>query len=185
MRFADITGHGRAKEVLRRCVDRDRIPNAFLFHGPEGVGKRTTALALLSYLVCRDPQEGDSCGACGPCVQVGSGDFVDLHTLVPDKGTIKIDSVRNAMPRLFFEPLVGPWKCLLIDDAHLLSIEAANAALKTLEEPPPKTLFILVTSAPDILPRTVPSRCFPVPFGPLKPDLVAGFLMGRGGVEEH
>ena len=181
MRFADIVGHERVKEMLRRFADRDRVPHAFLFHGPEGVGKRSVALALYSYLVCREPMDGDGCGQCRSCAQIDSGDFVDLHTLVRDKGVLKIDAMRDTMSRLYFEPMVGPWKCLLIDDAHALTLEAANSALKTLEEPPPRTLFVLVTSTPDILPRTVLSRCFSLPFGPLRTEDVRNFLVqGRG-----
>lgn len=180
MRLADIRGHGHVKELLRRTVVSGRVPHALLFHGPEGVGKRSLALAFLSWLVCRDPRPDDACGECVPCRQVEDGSFVDLATLAPEKGTLKIDVVREALPRLQFEPLVGPWKCVIVDDAHTLTIEAANAALKTLEEPPRNSLFVLVTPSPDTLPRTVVSRCLAVPFGPLKTDEVADLLVSRG-----
>ncbi|MBL6974543.1 MAG: DNA polymerase III subunit delta' [Deltaproteobacteria bacterium] len=184
MRFADIVGHGAVKEILRRAADRDRVPHAYLFHGPEGVGKRSLALALYSYLVCHEPVDGDACGACTPCRQVDEGTFVDIHRPPPDKGVLKIGTMRDVMSRLFFEPMVGPWKFLLVDDAHTLTHEAANAALKTLEEPPPRSLFVLVTSTPDILPRTVLSRCFQVPFGPLATEDVVGLLVGRHNMDE-
>lgn len=180
MRFADIVGNAHVKEVLRRAADRGRVPHAWLFSGPEGIGKRTMALAFLSYLVCRDRDGGDACGQCRPCRQVADGVFPDLSVLSPEKGYLKIDAVREAMPRLFFPPLVGPWKCLLVDDAHTLTLEAANAALKTLEEPPPNVVFVLVTPSPDLLPRTVVSRCFHLPFGPASAQEVLRFLMDRG-----
>lgn len=183
MRFADIIGHEAVKDILRRAADRDRVPHAYLFHGPEGVGKRSLALALYAYLVCSDPADGDACGVCTACRQVDEGTFVDLHRPPPDKGVLKIGAMRDVMSRLFFEPMVGPWKFLLVDDAHILTHEAANAALKTLEEPPPRTLFVLVTSTPDILPRTVLSRCFQVPFGPLGTQDVVGLLQDRHGLE--
>jgi DNA polymerase-3 subunit delta' len=180
MRFADVVGNGHVKEVLRRTADRDRVPHAWMFTGPDGVGKRTMAMAFLSYLVCRDRRDGDACGECRPCRQVADGVFADLQVLSPEKGYIKIEPVREAMPRLFYPPLTGPWKCLLIDDAHTLGLEAANAALKTLEEPPSMVMFVLVTSSPDLLPRTVLSRCFQVPFGPVPTEDVVRFLESRG-----
>jgi len=102
----------------------------------------------------------------------------------PEKGVIKIDAIRELLPSLYFEPLAGAWKCLILDDAHAMTGEAANAALKTLEEPPRQTVFCLITSAPDTLPRTVLSRCFGLPFGPLRPDALATFLMTRLDLSE-
>ncbi len=180
MRFADVIGNGHVKDVLRRAADKGRVPHAWMFTGPDGVGKRTMALAFLSYLVCRDRRDGDSCGECRPCRQVAQGAFADLQVLAPDKGYIKIDPLREAMPRLFYPALTGPWKCLLVDDAHTMTPEAANAALKTLEEPPSMVMFVLVTPSPDLLPRTVLSRCFQVPFGPVPPDEIQRFLQARG-----
>lgn len=179
MRFADIAGHDHVKEVLRRAVDRDRVPHAYLFHGPDGVGKATMALALLSYLDCPNRRDGDSCGECATCRAIQDRTFVDLHVAAVDRHQIKIDEMRSLMGRLYFEAMVGPWKCLLVDDAHLLNLPAANAALKTLEEPPSRSLFILVTPTPDVLPQTVVSRCFQVPFGPLPADEVVRFLLRR------
>ncbi len=180
MRFADVVGHGPVIEMLRRTAFRDHVAHAWLFHGPEGVGKRTVAMAFLSYLVCRNRTEEDSCGRCLSCRQVDEGLFPDIRVLAPDGLFIKMEQVQEAMPRLFFPPVVGPVKGLVLDDAHHLKPEAANAALKTLEEPPPGVVFILVSSAPDLLPRTVVSRCFPVAFGRLARDEVRGLLQARG-----
>lgn len=182
MRFADVVGNRHVKDLLLRTGRRNRVPHAFLFHGPEGVGKRTMALAFFSWLVCPNRSEEDSCGECIVCRQVSDGSYVDLGILRPEKGYIRIENFRQAVPRLFFEPVVGQWKCLLIDDAHMMTLEAANAALKTLEEPPSATLFFLITSAPDTLPRTVVSRCFSIPFGPVPVHEVASLLerLGKG-----
>ncbi len=180
MKFADIIGHDRVAAVLRQSVDSGRVPPTILFHGRDGVGKRAMAMAFVSYLVCRDRRAGDSCGACPNCRRMDDGGYVDLVTIVPEKGLIKIDAIREAMPRLNYEPVIGPWKCLIIDDAHAMNIEAANAALKTLEEPPSNTLFILVTSSPDTLPRTVLSRSLQIPFGPVPPASISGWLAARG-----
>jgi len=142
------------------------------------------AMAFVSYLVCHDRHDGDSCGVCQNCRRMDDGGYVDLVTLEPEKGIIKIDAIREAMPRLLYEPIIGPWKCLVINDAHAMNIEAANAALKTLEEPPSNTVFILVTSSPDTLPRTILSRSFQVPFGAVPPAAIVPWLMARGAAEE-
>ncbi len=179
MRFCDVIGHDHVKEVLRRAADRDRVPHAYLFHGPDGVGKRSMALALLSYLDCPNRRDGDSCGECRTCRAISEGTFVDLHVASIERGQIKIDEMRSLMGRLYFEPMAGPFKCLLVDEAHLLNLPAANAMLKTLEEPPSRSLFVLVTPTPDLLPQTVVSRCFQVPFGPVSTGEVVRFLRGR------
>ena len=184
MRLSDIIGHDHVKDVLIRAVAADKVPHAMLFHGPEGVGKRSMALALVSLLVCRNRVNGDACGECLPCRQIADGTYIDLRMVRPEKGIIKIDAVRELLPSLYFEPLAGAWKCLILDDAHAMTQEAANAALKTLEEPPRQTVFCLITSAPDTLPRTVLSRCFGLPFGPLRPDTLSAFLMTRLGLSE-
>jgi DNA polymerase-3 subunit delta' len=183
MKFCEVTGHSRVAEVLRRAVDTGRVPPTILFHGRNGVGKRTMAMAFVSYLICQDRHDGDSCGVCSNCRRMAEGGYVDLVVIEPEKATIKIDQVREAMPRLLFEPVIGPFKFLLIDDAHTMSAEAANAALKTLEEPPSNTIFILVTSSPDVLPRTVLSRSFMVPFCPVSAGETVDFLVSRRGVE--
>lgn len=180
MKFSDIIGHDRVSAVLRQSADAGRVPPTLLFHGREGVGKRAMAMAFLSYLVCRDPEDGDSCGICPNCRRMDDNGYVDLVTIGPEKGIIKIDAIRDAMPRLLYQPIIGPWKCLIIDDAHTMNIEAANAALKTLEEPPSKTIFVLVTSSPDTLPRTVLSRSLQVPFGPVPAAQISSWLVGRG-----
>ncbi len=179
MRMSDIVGHDHVKEVLLRLVHADRVPHAMMFHGPEGVGKRSLAMAFISRLVCRSPQNDDACGECVACRQVADGTYVDLRLVKPEKGVIKIDAVRELLPSLYFQPMAGAWKCLLLDDAHTMTQEAANAALKTLEEPPRQTVFCLVTSAPDTLPRTVMSRCFALPFGPLRTESLTTFLATR------
>lgn len=176
MRFADVVGHERVKKVLCRALEKGKVPHAYLFSGPEGVGKRTMALAFLSYLNCKNRQEGDSCGGCSTCRAIDAGRFVDLHQTTVERGQIRIDEVRSILSRLYMEPAIGPWKCVLIDDAHLLNLPAANAALKTLEEPPPRTLFILISPSPDLLPPTVLSRCFHIAFGPLSAQEVIAVL---------
>lgn len=180
MRFGEVVGHDRVGRMLRQAVHRDHVAHAWLFHGPEGVGKRTMARAFLSYLSCPNRTEEDSCGACPACRLLDQELYPDVTTLSPEKGSILIDQVREAFPRLLFPPVMGPIKGILVDDAHALTLQAANAALKTLEEPPPGVVFVLITSAPDLLPRTVVSRCFPVPFGRLSTREVEGMLRARG-----
>jgi len=183
MKFSSVIGNEGVAHVLRRAVDTGRVAPTILFHGRDGVGKKTMAMAFVSYLLCRDRRDGDSCGICSNCRSMDEGRYVDLEILEPDKGVIKIDAVRDAMPRLQYQPVIGPWKVLVIDDAHAMNTEAANAALKSLEEPPAGTLFILITSSPDTLPRTVLSRSFQIPFGPVPTSAIIELLVSARGIE--
>ncbi len=180
MKFSEIIGNAHVAGILRRAVDSGTVPPTLLFAGRDGVGKRQMALAFITYLICRDRREGDSCGICPNCRRMADGGYVDLVTIGPEKGIIKIDAIRDAMPRLLYQPVIGPVKCLVIDDAHAMNIEAANAALKTLEEPPSSTIFILITSSPDTLPITVLSRCLQIPFGPVPVAAISDWLASRG-----
>ena len=183
MKFSSVIGNEGVAHVLRRAVDTGRVAPTILFHGRDGVGKKTMAMAFVSYLLCRDRRDGDSCGICSNCRSMDEGRYVDLEILEPDKGVIKIDAVRDAMPRLQYQPVIGPWKVLVIDDAHAMNTEAENAALKSLEEPPAGTLFILITSSPDTLPRTVLSRSFQIPFGPVPTSAIIELLVSARGIE--
>lgn len=183
MKFSSVVGNERVAQVLRRAVDTGRVAPTILFHGREGVGKKTMAMAFISYLLCTDRRDGDSCGTCPNCRSMDEGRYVDLEILEPDKGVIKIDAIRDAMPRLQYQPVIGPWKVLAIDDAHAMNTEAANAALKSLEEPPANTLFLLITSSPDTLPRTVLSRSFQIPFGPVPTSSIIDLLVSSREID--
>ncbi len=160
--------------------------HAYLFEGPEGVGKDVVAQALLARLACTspDPATAEPCGHCPSCAAFARGEHPDVTRLERDGATIKIDQVRNALKRLRYEPVVGSIKGLIVESAELLREEAANAMLKTLEEPSGQTVFILVTSKPQLLLDTIRSRCQVLRFAPLSPDDVAALLVAEGHAAE-
>lgn len=184
MRFSDITGHAREKRVLERSVASATTAHSYLFAGPEGVGKRLAALALASALNCvqRGPGAGDACGECQDCRSVAGLTHPNVTVVEPVDGLIKIDRVREVQEKLRYRIERG-MKVVIVDGADKLKKEAANAFLKTLEEPPPETLIVLVTSrATELLP-TIHSRCQRLNFRPLPEEAVRDLLVSSLGVD--
>ncbi len=186
MRFSDISGHTREIETLRRAVAGACTAHAYLFSGPEGVGKRSVALALASALNCSERLEGsgDPCGACADCRAVHEGRHSNVTVVEPEKGIIKIDRVREVQGGLRYKVGRGK-KVVVVDAADAMNPQAANAFLKTLEEPPPDTVIVLLSSKAARLLPTILSRCQRMNFGPLSEDIVAGMVRNELGVSEE
>jgi DNA polymerase III subunit delta' len=180
MTFAQIIGHEQQKQILRRALGSDRLAHAYLFEGPEGVGKRLMALALVRALFCL---QGSGCGSCSACRKVDHFNHPDLHTLEPDGQFIKIEQVRGIQKELAYRPLEAKKKVCILDGAERLHPAAGNALLKTLEEPAQGTLFILLTPRPDGVLRTIRSRCQRLPFGRLPQELLERLLQDKLQVE--
>ncbi len=159
-RFADIVGQGPVTQTLTQAVASDRVSHAYLLCGPRGTGKTSTARVLAKSLNCtmRPPRVGDPCGLCDNCRAIENGSFVDLIEIdaASNRG---IDEMRDLREKVRFAPTVGKRKVYIIDEAHALTNDAFNAFLKTLEEPPPYTVFVLATTEPHRLPATIVSRC--------------------------
>ncbi len=159
-KFADIVGQGPITQTLTHAVASDRVSHAYLLCGPRGTGKTSTARILAKSLNCtlRPPGVGDPCGLCGNCKAIENGNFVDLIEIdaASNRG---IDEMRDLREKVRFAPTTGKYKVYIIDEAHALTNDAFNAFLKTLEEPPPRTVFILATTEPHRLPATIISRC--------------------------
>ena len=186
MAFRQVTGHRAVLELLARAVARGSVPPTLIFAGPEGVGKRLTAIALAQALNCEKPAryaEGtDGCGACASCMRIARGVHADVLVVEPgDSGSIKIDQVRDAIDRSAYRPFEGRRRVVIVDGADALVGEAQNALLKTLEEPPPSSVFVLVTARPDLLLPTVRSRGHRLRFGALAESDVASVLMKHHG----
>jgi DNA polymerase III subunit delta' len=190
MPFRDIIGHRRVVALLSRAVARETLPPALLLAGPAGVGKLRTALALGAAVNCLQPVstpelERDACGECGACRRMARRVHADLVVIEPgDTGTIKIEQVRDVIDRAGYRPFEGRRRVVIVDDADALVPAAQNALLKTLEEPPSASIFVLVSSLADALLPTVQSRCPRLRFAPLAAGDVAAVLMRDHGYAE-
>ena len=183
MPFATIAGHQRLLALLSRAIARDTLPPSLLLAGPSGIGKRRTAMAVAEALNCLAPRktgafETDACGECASCRRIARGVHADVVVIEPgDTGTIKIEPVRDVIDRANYRPFEGRRRVVIVDEADALVDAAQNALLKTLEEPPQASVFILVSSMPDALLATVRSRCRPLRFGELGAADVAAVLV--------
>jgi DNA polymerase-3 subunit delta' len=181
MPLGAIIGHAPVVRLLREAVRRRRVPQSLLFAGPEGVGKRAVATALAQAVNCPRCADGDGCGLCTVCARIGRGQFSDL--IVLDKGTepsIKIRMLRERiLDQVGYRPFEGARRMYIIDPADELTSEAQDALLKTLEEPPPAAILILVSAYPDTLLPTIQSRCRRLRFGPLSEADVVRVLVER------
>jgi DNA polymerase III subunit delta' len=177
MPFRDLAGHRRLLELTARAAQAGTLPPSLIFSGPEGVGKRLSAIALAQLVNCLAPVAADACGACTACTRIARGVHPDVLAIQPgESGSIKIDQVRDAIERSAYRPFEGKRRIVIIDEADALVPEAQNALLKTLEEPPAASMFVLVTSRPDVLLPTVRSRCQRLRFGRLAPGDIAHVL---------
>ncbi|MEJ2683587.1 MAG: DNA polymerase III subunit delta' [Candidatus Sulfobium sp.] len=201
MSLKQIIGQDRAIAMLSGSIRRRRLAGSYLFCGESGVGKKTTALNFAKALNCLrtdvpGPPE-DSCDRCESCLKMDAGVHPDLLVVSPEERQIKIEEIRLVDEALSLKPFEGRKKAVIVDDAETMNISAANAFLKTLEEPPGESVIILVSSRPEVLPGTIRSRCARINFSPLSlescvrvlgekiqgdhPALSARLSMGRPG----
>lgn len=184
MPWQSIRGHDRAAEALRRGLASGRLPHAFLFVGPEGVGKRTFARKFAQALLCERVPEAEMapCLACPGCLQVEAGAHPDLIEVgrPDDKHELPIKVIRELNHDLGLKPARGTRKVAIVDDADTINDEAANAFLKTLEEPPPGSVLILIGTSTEVQLDTIVSRCRVLRFDPLAEAELAAVLLDRG-----
>jgi DNA polymerase-3 subunit delta' len=167
MPFRDIVsgrGHRTLAALLARSVARNTLPPSLIFSGPAGSDMRETAIATAQAINCLTPtgagDERDACGTCAACTRIARGMHPDVFVIVPDeKGRVNIDQIRDVIDRAGYRPFEGRRRVVIIDEADTMLAPAQSALLKVLEEPPPATVFILVTARPDMLLPTVHSRC--------------------------
>jgi len=159
-----------AWNTLRSMAHPDplRLPGSIIFLGPEGVGKKRTARALFQLIHCLQPAEFEACGACRTCMLVANGNHVDLVEVEPKGSTIHVEELREVLKSNAFRPYEGRIRLILIDQAHLLGVSAANVLLKSLEEPPEYVKFVLITHERTQLLPTITSRSQFVYFRPLE-----------------
>lgn len=157
-KFSELVGLEVVSKALQSAVAHGSFGHAYLFSGPRGTGKTTTARLLAKALNCLAPVEGEPCDVCEICIDVNRGRFLDLVEMdaASNRG---IDDIRELREKVRLAPVKGQYRIYIIDEAHMLTTEAFNALLKTLEEPPAHTIFILCTTEPRKILETVKSRC--------------------------
>jgi len=181
-----VVGQSRVVSLLQRSLERGSIAHAYLVAGPPHVGKMTLALELAQALNCQG--EGPPCGVCDSCQKIASGKHADVQIIgLNSNGAteISIDQIREIQHSSNLPPFEGRHKVFIIDGAELMSTEAANCLLKTLEEPAAGVIFILLTTSGGVLPATVVSRCQQLELPPLPASEVENVLSQRWGVEQQ
>lgn len=156
--FSTIVGQHAMKQALSNAITSGKIAHAYLFSGPRGTGKTSTARILAKALNCQEGPTTEPCGNCANCQRITNGTSMDVYELdaASNRG---IDDVKNLLEQMAFAPVDGRYKIYIIDEVHMLTTEAFNALLKTLEEPPEHVIFILATTDPHKIPPTIHSRC--------------------------
>lgn len=179
MLLTDIIGQDHIVNTLRQALKRERIVHGYLFSGPDGLGKRSTAEALAAALLCvKVPLQG--CGVCESCQKLIHGNHPDFHRLRSDGSQIGIDEVRELQQALSYEPYMAQFKVALIEDAEKMTTQAANALLKFLEEPVGDAVIILTTNNLSGILPTIVSRCQVYRFHPVSTEILAKVLQARG-----
>jgi len=181
VRLSAIRGQERAVGLLRRYLETGRVPPGLLFHGEEGIGKETAALAFAASLLCRAPSGGDACGECPDCRLVRAGSHPNFLRIGPENLSISIDEIRRLQEELSLKSFSDRPRVALIHPADRMTVQAANALLKTLEEPPPGAHLLLAAHRISRLPVTIVSRCQKIPFVPLPTGLVESILAAGDG----
>lgn len=157
-RFAEVIGQDHVVRTLVNALKSEKLAHAYLFCGPRGTGKTSVAKILARAVNCLGPEEGDPCGQCGQCMEIEAGMSMDV-TEIDAASNRGIDEVRDLREKVKFAPSSGKVRVFIVDEVHMLTNEAFNALLKTLEEPPAHAMFILATTEPHRVPLTILSRC--------------------------
>ena len=184
-KFAELVGQEHVVRALTNALDSGRMHHAYLFTGTRGVGKTTIARIFAKSLNCERGESADPCGECAVCTAVDAGRFVDLLEIDAASNT-GVDDVREVIENAQYAPSRGRFKVYLVDEVHMLSKNAFNALLKTLEEPPPHVKFLLATTDPQKLPVTVLSRCLKFNLKRLLPEQISGqmrHILAAEGIE--
>lgn len=181
--MSDIVGHQNVIELLKRTVDEGRPAHAYLFTGREGVGKKRVAVMFACMLNCPGGVNHDD-RSCNVCRRIIEEKHPDVFIERPERGKIRIDRIRALQSYFKYAPVEGRYRVTIIDDAHLMNHPSQNALLKTLEEPPPARMLILVSAKPTLLLPTVRSRCRRIRFGAIPVGPLASLLQTERGLSE-
>ena len=192
--FDKFIGNEQIKQILRRMLEKERVPRSLLFVGEEGIGKKQFALELAKSLVCRSPKNFEACEKCVVCIradkfnfpksddrdahkQVIFSDFPDIGQIIPYNRNILVDAIRDLEQEANYRPYEAKARFFIINDADKMNDAASNALLKTLEEPPATTYLFLITARPDALLQTILSRCQTLRFAPVAANEIEKHLL--------
>jgi len=181
LNFQSFVGNRRVVEILRRAVEQERLPHALIFAGPPGVGKRTLAELLAQRLNCLQPKNQEACCVCVSCRKIMGGNHPDVRLVKPDGAYIKVEQVREMIGEIAYQPFEGRYRVVILDGADQMRQAGANCLLKTLEEPPSRSILILVTGKPYLLLGTIRSRARMLQLGPLAADIIESYLVNHEG----
>ncbi|MDD5089318.1 MAG: DNA polymerase III subunit gamma/tau [Candidatus Wallbacteria bacterium] len=180
--FSALVGQGHVVTVLKNALAVHELNHAYLFCGPRGSGKTTTARILTKAINCLSPAGFEPCLQCANCKSVENGTFLDMIE-IDAASNRRVEDIRDLRDKVIFAPQLGRYKIYIIDEAHMLTKEAFNAFLKMLEEPPAHTIFILATTEPEKFPPTIISRCQRHNFRRVSPPEIADYLKKIWGLE--
>ena len=169
--FSEVVGQEHIKRSLQNAIRYNRLPHALLFSGPKGVGKTTMARILAKALNCERGPSIEPCNKCISCKEIDLGNSIDVQE-IDGASNRRISEVREIRENVKYRPSRGRYKVYIIDEVHMLTEEAFNALLKTLEEPPPHVIFVFATTEPHKVPPTIVSRCQRFPFHRISSSII-------------
>jgi DNA polymerase-3 subunit gamma/tau len=180
--FSQVVGQEHIVRTLSNAIERDQVHHAYLFVGSRGTGKTSIAKILARSLNCVNGPTLEPCGTCEACTSIAAGSSMDVIEMDAASNN-SVDDIRELRDRVGFAPTAGKWKIYILDEAHMLSTQAWNAFLKTLEEPPPFTVFVLATTEPHKVMPTIVDRCQRFDFARPAPEQIAEVLRRVAGAE--